>query len=112
MEEKDVRQWCMFMHMSQLAGYIIPLGGVIVPIVMWQMKKDESSEIDAHGRMVVNALLSYLIYVGISMALCLVLIGFILLPAASILAVVAPIIGGIKANDGVLWKYPLVFKFL
>ena len=55
MEEKDVRQWCMFMHLSQFAGYLVPFAGIVVPIVMWQTKKDEAPEIDAHGRAVVNA---------------------------------------------------------
>ena len=31
---------------------------------------------------------------------------------ALILNIVFPIIGGIKANDGELWEYPLTIKFL
>ena len=27
-------------HLSGLAGYIIPFGGVLVPIIIWMMKKD------------------------------------------------------------------------
>jgi uncharacterized Tic20 family protein len=27
-------------HLSGLAGYVIPLGGVIVPIILWIVKKD------------------------------------------------------------------------
>ena len=34
MDEKAVRQWCMFMHLSQFAGYAIPFAGIIAPIVM------------------------------------------------------------------------------
>ena len=112
MDDKDIRQWCMFLHLAQLAGYIVPLGGVIVPIVMWQMKKDESTEIDAHGRMIVNVMLSYFIYWVIAFLLCFLLIGFFLIPIVAIAAIAMPIIGAIKANDGVLWNYPLVIRFI
>ena len=112
MDEKDIRQWNMFMHLAQFAGYVVPLGGIVVPVVMWQMKKDESPEIDAHGRMVVNAILSYICYMIASAILILVLVGIILLPIVAICAIVFPIVGAIKANDGELWEYPFVIKFL
>ena len=112
MEERETRQWCMFLHLSQLAGYIVPLGGVIVPVVMWQMKKDESSVIDAHGRAVMNALISYTIYWIGAIVLCFLVIGFFLLPILAIATIVLPIIGAIKANDGVLWRYPLAIPLL
>jgi len=112
MEERDVRQWCMFMHLSQFAGYLIPLAGIVVPIVLWQLKKDESTDIDAHGRMIVNALITFFIYFLIAGLLCLVLIGFPIIFVLGLMAIAFPIIGAVKANEGVLWQYPLVFKFL
>jgi uncharacterized Tic20 family protein len=41
-----------------------------------------------------------------------VLIGIPLLWALLVVGIIFPIIGGIKANDGVLWKYPLSISFL
>ncbi len=29
-------------HLSGLAGYIIPLGGVIVPIIIWMVKSESA----------------------------------------------------------------------
>jgi uncharacterized Tic20 family protein len=112
MEEKETRQWCMFMHLSQFAGYIVPIGGIVVPIVMWQLKKDQAPEVDAHGRMIVNALISYFIYIAIALVLCLVLIGFVLLWVIGLLALIFPIIGAVEASNGRLWKYPGVFEFI
>jgi uncharacterized Tic20 family protein len=112
MEEKEVRQWCMFMHLSQFAGYILPLAGIIVPIVMWQMKKDQAPEIDAHGRMIVNALISYFIYIAIAAVLVLILIGIFLLWGIGLLALICPIIGAVEASNGRLWRYPGVIKFI
>ncbi|MEM9379215.1 MAG: DUF4870 domain-containing protein [Planctomycetota bacterium] len=112
MDERDIRQWCMFMHLAQFAGYVVPLAGIVAPIVMWQTKKDESPEIDAHGRLVANAILSYMCYVIASLLLCLVLIGFVLLPIVAVCAIAFPIVGAVKASDGELWKYPFVIEFL
>lgn len=112
LQTPDEKQMGMFLHLSQLINIIIPFGGVIAPIVLWQMKKDEMPAIDAHGKMVVNWMISVLIYLVVSGVLTIILIGFLGLLAISILGVVFPIIGGIKANNGELWEYPLTIKFL
>lgn len=112
MSEHEIRQWNMFMHLSQFAGYVVPLAGVIVPIVMWQTKKDQSPEIDDHGRMITNAMISYFCYWIAAILLCFVLIGIPLVILLGICSIVFPVVGAIKANDGRLWKYPLVIKFL
>ena len=110
--EQQTRQWAMFLHFSLLAGFIIPIAGIAVPIVIWQIKKNELPEIDVHGKVVVNWLLSALIYGVIGGILVFVLIGIPLLMALAALCVVFPIIGGIKANTGEVWKYPLSITFL
>lgn len=105
------RQWAMFLHFSLLAGFVVPLGGLIIPIVIWQLKKD-SPEINAHGKQVVNWMISGVIYTAICIVLMLVIVGLPLLFILGVLAIVFPIIGGIKANNGELWKYPLTIRFL
>jgi len=107
----DVNVWSMYIHLSQFCGYIIPFAGLIVPIVLWQMKKDESRIIDKHGKIVLNWILTAFIYGIVCGLLCIVFIGFLLLPILAILAIVFPIIGGIKANSGETWPYPLSIKF-
>jgi uncharacterized protein len=109
--EQQTRQWAMFLHLSQLANFLLPLGGLIVPIVIWQIKKTELPGIDVHGKMVVNWIISELIYFFVSFILLFVLVGFLLLPALAVLAIVFPIIGGVKASNGEVWKYPLSIPF-
>lgn len=53
----SIKEWCMFIHLSQFCGYFIPLAGFIVPIILWQVKKEESILIDIHGKIVVNWIL-------------------------------------------------------
>ncbi len=49
MQDTEVNQWNMLIHLSQLVGFFIPLGNVIAPLILWQMKKDEDPRIDQHG---------------------------------------------------------------
>ena len=101
----------MFIHLSLLSGFVIPLGGLLVPIILWQLKKDEFPSSNAHGYVVVNWLLSALIYGIVCFILTFIVIGILGYIALAIVAVVFPIIGGIKANDGELWEYPLSIRF-
>lgn len=110
--DKQTRQWAMFLHLSQLLNCLLPIAGIIAPIVIWQIKKDELPGIDAHGKMVVNWMISAVIYSLIFFLLIVLLIGIPLLLALGIASVAFPIIGGIKANNGELWKYPLSLNFL
>ena len=109
--EKDGRQWALFIHLSQFACYFVPLAGIILPIILWQLKKDELPGVDAHGRVVLNWSISVIIYAAICLLLCILFIGIPLLVVLGIVAFIFPIIGAIKANDGVLWKYPASIEF-
>ena len=111
-DEQEARQWAMFLHLSQLAGYILPLLGLVVPIIIWQSKKQEFPILDAHGKNVINWIISELIYGAISFVLVFIVIGIPMLAVLGILAVVFPIIGGIKANNGEVWRYPMTIEII
>lgn len=112
LQTPDQRQMGLFLHLSQLANVILFPVGIIVPIVLWQTNKEKMPALDAHGKMVVNWMISFTIYAIVSIILMFVLIGFLTIIAVGIMGIVFPIIGGIKANNGELWEYPLTIKFL
>jgi uncharacterized protein len=107
----DEKSFCLLLHLSQLAGMILPGAGLVLPIVMWATEKDNSPLIDEHGKVVFNWMISSLIYSLVSGVLCFFLIGIPILVVLVILMVIFPIIGGIKANDRIVWKYPLSISF-
>lgn len=111
-EEKETRQTAMLLHLSTLAGLVVPLAGIIAPILIWQIKKDELPGLDPHGKNAINWLISELIYIVISAVLILALIGIPMLIAVAILGIVFPIIAAVKANKGEVWRYPLSITFL
>ena len=108
---KEVGQWALFLHLSQFAGYLVPLAGWIAPIIIWQLKKAEMPALDAHGKDVANWILSEIIYGAISVILVFVAIGIPILIVLFVLGIIFPIIGAIKAGDGIVWKYPLSISF-
>ena len=103
--------WAMLIHLTQFCGYVVPVAGWLVPLVLWLMKKDESEYIDAQSKIVMNWMLTELIYTFVCFLLMLVVIGAILFIPLAIIAVVFPIIGAVKANSGELWPYPLSIRF-
>lgn len=102
--------YAMIMHFTQFASWLIPFLGIIIPLVMWQSRK-EDPYIDQQGKVVMNWLFSSIIYGFVSIILCFILIGFVLLVALFICSVVFTIIGAINANKGVVKNYPLSIKF-
>jgi uncharacterized protein len=110
--EQQTRQWAMILHLSLLAGFLIPYGGLIIPVVIWQFKRNELPGIEPHGKVVVNWIISLIIYSIICIPLCFIFIGFFLLLALVVLHVIFPIVGGLKANSGEVWNYPLSISFL
>jgi uncharacterized Tic20 family protein len=64
-----------------------------------------------HGKIVANWIISLLIYFPACVVASVILIGIPALIALLIVAVIFPIIGGIKASNGEVWKYPLSIQF-
>ncbi len=106
------KEWAMFLHLSQLSGFIVPLLGFAAPIIIWLMKKDESEYIDRHGRIVINWIISEVLYSLVCIILMFILIGIPMLVALALLGVVYAVIGGMKAKDGKIWMYPGSIRFL
>ena len=108
----EERGFTALMHISQFAGILIPFAGFILPVVMWISGKEDSDTVDQHGKAVVNWMISLLIYLAICGILVVIGIGLIGLIALGILNVIFVIKGAIKANEGVLWHYPMTIKIL
>ena len=106
----EERTYCTLMHISQL---LIWSGvGILVPILMWVLGKDQSELVHQHGNRMMNWLISSFIYGVVSALLVIFLIGVPMAIVLCILSVVFPILAALKANDGHLWSYPLTIKFL
>ena len=105
------RQLAMLTHLSGLAGYVVPLGGIIVPIVIW-FTKSENKTISAIAKQAI--FLNIAVFIGVLASLALALT-VILIPvtiiaciALGLAALILPIVGAVKASDGEYYSYPVI----
>lgn len=108
----DERQWGMFAHLAALAGLVVPLGNLIGPLVVWQMKKNEMPFVDDQGKESLNFQITVAIALFVCALLMAVLIGFLLLPLVGIAALVFTVVGGVKANAGERYRYPFALRLI
>lgn len=109
----DQKGFITLMHLSQLAGFLVPYAGLILPVLMWLTNKDSAKEIDDHGKVIMNWMITYLVASVICGILTFIFIGVLGFIVIGIVNFIFIILGAAKANQGVLWPYPFsiqVFK--
>jgi uncharacterized protein len=114
----DPRQWAMWAHLSALAGLVIGFN-FLGPLIIYLIKKDDDPFVRDQAAEALNFNLSFFIYLAVgtivTFVLIFVIIGLFLLPflAALIIAwVVFVILGAVRANSGVAYRYPLTIRFV
>jgi uncharacterized Tic20 family protein len=110
---KDEQNWAMICHLSALAGFVVPFGNVIGPLVVWLIKKDTMPLVDQHGKEALNFQITVTMAVFVCILLMLVLIGIFLLFVVGLGALVMTIIAGVKVANGELdYKYPFALRLI
>jgi len=104
---QDEKTLGVVMHVLCLVGF--PILG---PLIVWLVKKEQSSYLDRQGRELLNFQLSYLLYALLSALLCFILIGIPLLFAIGIATIVLTIIGIVNASEGKVYRFPLTIRLL
>ena len=105
--------WNILCHASALLGVFLHFPGHLLgPLIVWLAKRDDSPEIDAHGKESLNFQISMLIYNGIAVVFCLVLVGFAFLAVLWVLNTVFVIVASIQASDGKFYRYPMTIRFI
>ncbi len=106
------RLWATFLHLSGLAGFILPTASIIAPLILWLMKRKTSPFIDDHGREAINFQISIIIYAIIAAVLMTVCVGFVLVPMVLLLQIIASIVMAVRANGGEYVRYPATIRFI
>ena len=104
--------WAMLCHLTTFSGFIIPMGNVIAPLIVWMIKKDEYPLVNDQGKESLNFQISILIYLLVAIILIIVLIGIPLLIAILIFDIVAVIIASIRANEGEKYRYSFAIRLI
>ncbi|MDF7799940.1 DUF4870 domain-containing protein [Pontiellaceae bacterium B1224] len=107
-------QWGMACHLAALAGYLIPFlaANVLAPLIIWLLKREEGNFVNEQGKESVNFQLSLLIYSLACGLLFFIGIGVLMIIPLGIFGFVCPIIGAVKASEGISYRYPLCIRFI
>lgn len=116
MDKSTEKVLAMVLHLSGfLSGVMFP---IVVPLVIWLLKKDESKFLDHHGKSALNFQLTMLIIGGGAFVFTLFTFGLgaiIVVPLAVILGllyIIFIIIATINASGGQTYEYPISFKLI
>ena len=115
-EERTMGMLC---HLLALCAFLIPLGNIIGPLVIWLIKKDQMPFVNDQGKESLNFQITATIILTaalcISWILIFILIGFLLLPLVAIAGLfvfIYAVVGAIKASEGIAYRYPFSIKFI
>lgn len=106
-------QLLVLTHLSQMLDFVTGIGGFIVPLILWIVKKDDVEGMDEHGKAILNFRISMFLYVLICIPMVFLfglgLLGFLVI---GIFYFIFPIINAVKANNGEEPSYPMSIRFL
>jgi uncharacterized Tic20 family protein len=107
----DDKTWALVAHFGGAAGALFGgLFGWVAPLIALLNKGARSPDVRAHALAALNfqALWSIICFAGLVLGNCLSWLGvprfFFLLP---LVPIILGVVGGLRANDGKLYRYPL-----
>ena len=102
------RKYALAIHLTALLGVVIHVA-LLVPLVLWLVRKQESTFIDDHGREMMNVYLTCLVLGPV----CIItVIGIPLAISWVVAACIGVIRGAMAANRGEYFRYPMTVRFL
>jgi len=118
----EEKQWGMLAHLSGVVAVCLGGMGFLGPLIVWLIKKDQMPFVNDQGKEALNFQLNILglvaVLVPISAVLAFVTFGLgllLLIPVGfgiSVLAIVMPILGAVKANAGEVYRYPYIIRVI
>jgi uncharacterized Tic20 family protein len=112
MPESQERNLGMACHLVALAGFVIPFGNIIGPLILWLVKKEESEFVDDQGKESLNFQISITIYLCVAALLVIIVIGIPLLIGLGIFSLVMIVVAAVKASSGEKYRYPLTLRLV
>jgi uncharacterized protein len=110
----DEKTWALIAHFGGAGAAFISGGllGWLAPLVAMLVKGNESPTVRAHAVSALNFQIVWAAGSVISYILFCAIIGFLTLPICILIAVIFGIIGGVKANEGQMYRYPLSISMI
>ena len=96
---------------THLSGIVL---GFIVPLIIWLINKDKTDKgwLIGQAKEALNFQITVALAWIIAIALSVLLIGFLLYPVILIGNIILCIMAGMKANEGVDYRYPFALRLI
>ena len=112
LSEKEENKWAMWAHIITFSNALVPLGNFIGPIVIWQLKKNESEFVTDQAKEALNFQISLIIYLLISFLCIFIFIGIFMIIGLVLFSLIIVIVAAVKANDGEYYRYPMCIRLI
>ena len=105
---QDDRTMAMIGHLSGIVA------GFIGPLIIWLINKDKADKgwLNGQAKEALNFQITIFIAYVVAGLLTIVLIGMLLIPVILIANLVLCIMAGMKANEGVDYRYPFAIRLI
>ncbi len=109
---KEERTWAMLCHLCIVAQIFLPIL-ILGPLIIWLVKGDEMPFVKSQGKEVLN----FQITLFLASIACWVLVlalglGLILMGILGIYSIVVGVIGAVKTNEGVAYRYGFNWRLI
>ncbi|MEM9084090.1 MAG: DUF4870 domain-containing protein [Planctomycetota bacterium] len=115
----DERQMGTIAHLLGLAGFPIPLFGMVLgPLVLWLIKKEQSAFVNDQGREAINFQITWLIVLFVLTILTTLLgfvtcgIGFLLSPVPVVAWIILMVRAAVMSGKGITYRYKYTIRFI
>lgn len=110
---KEDKQLLVVTHLSQLLDFVSGIGGFVVPLIIWIVKRDEIRGMNETGKSILNFRISMFVYAIICIPLILFFgLGILGLIILVFFYLIFPISNAIKVSNGEEPNYPFSIQFI
>lgn len=109
---KEQHTWGMLCHAASFAGFVIPFGNVLGPLLVWLLKREGMPFVDDQGKEAVNFQITMTIVYVIGIILIIILVGILVLIVAAVVSIILTIIAMINASAGTAYRYPFAIRLI
>lgn len=109
---KEQRNWAMLAHLSGLLAFLSGIGGVIGPLVLWLIRREDRNFASDQALEALNFQITVFLAGLIAGVLCLIWIGFLLLAVLGIADIILIVIAAVKSSEGEAYRYPFNLRLV
>lgn len=115
----------IWLHLSVLLGYVLPLGNILLPLILWLTNKNKIENVDKQGKNILNfqilysIVISLIVFLGVLFEIIHLEIYFNLVNVIMLAAILGtlnfiyPIINAIRISKGTISNfYPTIIRFI